>query len=77
MGALKQHAQRVHNYASLRRASVAHQEFIDPLQNRYTKDGDAILKTHATDDVPAPTAINEMVVCHWKGTCSSQKCGCK
>ena len=36
MGALKQHAQRVHNYASLRRASVAHQEFIDPLQNRYT-----------------------------------------
>jgi len=40
-------------------ANVAHQEFIDPLQNGYAKDDDGILKPHATDELPAPTAISE------------------
>ena len=36
-----------------------------------------VLKPHPTDELPAPTAISEMVVSHCKGNCSSQKCGCK
>jgi len=40
-------------------ANVANREFNDPLQNGYTKDGDGILKPHATDELPAPTAISE------------------
>jgi len=76
MGALKQHAQRVHMQARVcGRASVAHhQEFIDQLQNGSTL---KTVKPHATNELPAPTAINEMVICHCKGKCSMQKCGCK
>jgi len=48
------------------------QEFINPLQNGYTKDDDGIPKPHATDELPVPTAISEMVVCHCKGKCSTQ-----
>jgi len=41
MGALKQHAQRVHVQAGVwGLKSIAHQEFIDPLQNGFTEDDD-------------------------------------
>ena len=64
-GALKQHILRAHIQARVwGQASIAQQEFLDPLP-------------HTTDDLPAPKAIIEMVNCHCKGNCSSQRCGCR
>ena len=58
-------------------ASIAQQEFLDPLQNGFCKDANGDLVSHTTDDLPAPKAIIEMVICHCKGNCSSQRCGCR
>ena len=58
-------------------ASIAQQEFLDPLQNGLCKYANGDLVPHTTDDLPAPKAIIEMINCHCKGTCSSQRCGCR
>ena len=76
-GALKQHILRAHIQARVwGQASIAQQEFLDPLQNGFYKDANGDLVPHTTDDLPAPKAIIEMVNCHCKGNCSSQRCGC-
>ncbi len=75
-GALKQHILRVHIQASVwGQASIAQQEFLDPLQNEFCKDANGDLVPHTTNDLPAPNAIIEMVNCQCKGSCSSQRCG--
>ena len=51
--------------------------FLDTLQNGFCKDANGDLVPHTTDDLPAPKAIIEMVNCHCKGNCSSQRCGCR
>ena len=72
LGALKQHIIRVHIEASVwGHASIAQQEFLDPLQNGFCKDADGDLVPHTTDDLPAPNTIIEMVNCHFNGKCSS------
>ena len=77
-GALKQHILRAHIQARVwGQASIAQQEFLDPLQNGFCKDANGDLVPHTTDDLPAPKAIIEMVNCHCKGNCSSQRCGCR
>ena len=77
-GAFKQHLIRAHIQARVwGQASIAQQEFLDPLQNGFCKDANGDLVPHTTDDLPAPKAIIEMVNCHCKGNCSSQRCGCR
>ena len=77
-GALKQHMLRVHIQGSVwGQASIAQQEFFDPLRNGFCKDANGDLVPHTTDDLPAPKAIIEMVNCHCKGNCSPQRCGCR
>ena len=62
LGALKQHILRDHIQASVwGQASIAQQEFLDPLQNGFCKDASGDLVPHTTDDLPAPKAIIEMV----------------
>ena len=78
LGALKQHIIRVHIQASVwEHASIAQQEFLDPLQNGLCKYANGDLVPHTTDALPAPKAIIEMVNCHCKGNCSSQRYGCR
>ena len=75
---LKQHILRVHVQASVwGQANIAQQEFLDPLQNVFCKDAYGDLVPHTTDDLPAPKTIIEMVNCHCKGNCSSQRGGCR
>ena len=77
-GALKQHIIRVHIQDSVwGQASTAQHEFLDPLQNEFCKDANGDLVPLTTDYLPAPKAIIEMVICHCKGNCSSQRCGCR
>ena len=77
-GALKQHILRAHIQARVwGQASIVQHEFLDPLQNGFCKDANGDLVPHTTDDLPAPNAIIEMVNCHCKGNCSSQRCGCR
>ena len=60
--ALKQHILRVHIQASIwGQASIAQQEFFDPLQNGFCKYANGDLVLHTTDDLPAPTTIIGMV----------------
>ena len=76
-GVLKQHILRAHIQARVwGQASIAQQELLDPLQNGFCKDANGDLLPHTTDDLPAPKTIIEMVNCHCKGNCSSQRCGC-
>ena len=77
LGALKQHVLRAHIQARVwGQAHIAQQEFLDPLQNGYYKDEDGQLKPIATESLPAPEAIIEMVRCQCKGDCSSHRCSC-
>ena len=78
-GALKQHILRVHVQARVwGQASIAHQVFLDPLQNGYHIDmKNQQLKPTTTNVPPAPEAIIEMVRCMCKGDCTSQRCSCK
>jgi len=77
-GALKQHILRVHIQTMVwGQSSIAHQEFLNPLENGYCKDDSGNLVPHTTDDLPAPKSIIEMVNCQCKGDCSSQRCGCR
>ena len=46
------------------------------LHNGFYKDASGDLVSHATDDLPAPMAIIEIVNCQCKGSCSSQRYGC-
>ncbi|KAG0728999.1 hypothetical protein GWK47_031282 [Chionoecetes opilio] len=78
MGALKQHIMRTHVQARIwGQASLPHQDLLDPLQNGYHKGDDGQLKPTTTSLPSAPKAILEMVRCHCKKDCSSQRCSCK
>ena len=72
LGALKQHILRVHIEASVwGHASIAQQEFLDPLQNGFCKDANGDLVPQTNDYLSAPKAIIEMVNCQCNGKCSS------
>ena len=54
LGAIKQHILRVHIEASVwGQASIAQQQFLDPLQNGFCKDANGDLVPHTTDDLPS------------------------
>jgi len=78
IGTLKQHILRVHIQARVwGQASIAQQEFLDPLQNGFYKDALGQFKPTTTEVLPAPDSIIEMVRCQCKKDCLSQKCSCK
>ena len=78
LGALKQHILRVRVQSRVwAQASIARQEFLDPLQNGFYKDKDGLVKPTTTELLPAPEAIMEMVRCQCKTDCSSARCSCK
>ncbi|XP_045128685.1 uncharacterized protein LOC123514692 [Portunus trituberculatus] len=78
VGALKQHILRAHAQARVwDQAAIPQQELLDPLENGYYKDNKGMMKPITTEVPPAPEAIIEMVRCHCKSDCSSQRCSCR
>ena len=78
LGALKQHILRAHIQAIVwGQASIAWQEFLDPLQNGFYKDKDGKVKPVTSEILPAPAAIIEMIRCQCKTDCSSNRCSCR
>ena len=77
--ALKQHILRVHVQTRVwAQAAIALQDTqLDPLQNRYFKDSDGMLKPMTTEALPAPKAIIEMIQCKCKSDCSTGRCSCR
>ena len=69
---LKQHILRVHV-----QARICDNMTLSPLQTGFCKDANGDLVSHTSDDLPAPKAIIEMVNCQCKGSCSSQRYGCR
>ena len=77
-GVLKQHILHVHIQASVwGQDSIAQQYLLDPLHNGFCKDANGDLVRHTADDLLAPKAIIEMVNCHCKVNCLSQRCSCR
>ncbi|PIK61641.1 hypothetical protein BSL78_01459 [Apostichopus japonicus] len=77
-GALKQHILRVQIKATVwGQASVAQQQFLDPLKHGFCKDTTGQVKPVTTEVLPAPMAIIEMARCQCRADCSTARCSCR
>ena len=77
--ALKQHIIRVQIQVTVCRgqASVAQQQFLDPMKNCFYKYTTGQLKPVTTEVLPAPKAIIEMVNYRYRADCSTAHCSCR
>ena len=75
----KQYTLRAHVEGAVwGQAAVFQQDLLDPVGNGYHRDSDdGQLQPTATDVLPAPEAILEMIRCQCNGNCSSNRCSCK